>query len=105
DYHYWVSQFPRILSRLVANVRDEETRSFLTQILFQELGEGIATQRHAVLLRDLLKRLGVSRHDLDSAPRFDETAHLVSGMERLYGHSSLPRALGAQYALEHQAVP
>jgi len=105
DYLFWVRSFPSILAGLVANVRDEESRLFLTEILYSELGSGTPETMHFKLFQDFLLSLGVGEEDIKSAPRYEETTSLVGGMRTLYSHRDVLIALGAQYALEKQAFP
>jgi pyrroloquinoline-quinone synthase len=105
EYYYWIRSFPGILASLVANVNDEESRFFLVEILHSELGSGHSERAHHKLFKQLVLSLGVAEEEIHSRCYWAETEALVTGMLTLYGDSCICRALGAQYALEKQALP
>jgi len=103
EYLHWITAFPGILAKGVSNARDDDTRAFLTEILFEELGRGRREYRHSNLFWRFLRDLGVTY--FSTTPRLPETRALIRGMGDLYSHRRVATMLGAQYALEHQAVP
>jgi pyrroloquinoline quinone (PQQ) biosynthesis protein C len=104
EYGAWVTAFPAALARLTANVRDDASRSYLSSILDEELGSGVPGRCHSLLLREVFVRLGLTKEECLAPHRFRQTDSLLEGMMILYGNSRLAIAIGAQFALEHQAV-
>lgn len=104
DYHYFIDAFPRCLASLASAPVDAKSRAVLSQILYEETGAGTPDESHAALFGQILRSLGMTSEELALRPKFDETTSLVSGMVHLYGHEDVLQALGAQYALEKQAV-
>jgi pyrroloquinoline quinone (PQQ) biosynthesis protein C len=105
EYQYFTASFPGILAGLISTVDDDDTRFFLTEILYSELGSGSPARSHHKLFRQLLVAIGLSGAQIDAGPRFEETTALVDGMRNLYKGSDVLKAMGAQYALERQAFP
>jgi len=104
DYYHFIRTFPKCLAALVSAVTEEDSRFFLTGILFEEMGSGVPSGAHFKLFSRLMEGLGVASNELAAGPHFDETSLLASGMMHLYTSEDLLVALGAQYALEKKAI-
>jgi len=90
--------FPNFLSHLTALLPSLAQKTFVSQILYQELGEGIPHRAHEVAFLDCLKEMGISEDAIHHAPIFRETTELMT----LYRDSStnLELALGMLFATE-----
>jgi pyrroloquinoline quinone (PQQ) biosynthesis protein C len=96
-------EFPSILSKLIARVKDEQLRFLLVGILYSELGSGEFESAHFMLFRKLLEQAGVHVANLQDVPTREATRNLISGLYQIYEHDPFLVALGAQYILEAQA--
>jgi hypothetical protein len=66
QYRYFTVYYITDLALLIAGMEDSPMRSFLADILYDELGCGKADGAHPRLYDDFLSSLGVEDHDLDA---------------------------------------
>jgi hypothetical protein len=90
--------FPDFLSRSIAVVPRLETRTAISAILFQELGEGDPARAHERIYIETMAAAGFSRKEVAEAPAFESTHKLVQGYERASTEEN--SALGFVYGTE-----
>jgi hypothetical protein len=66
QYRFFTIYYTTDLAILIARLRDGKLRSFLADLLFDELGRGDPAEAHPCLYDDFLRSIGVTRPDLDS---------------------------------------
>ena len=84
--------FPRFLSRCVAAVPSLEIKSAVSQILFQELGEGVPERAHENIYVSTMTSVGFDRAVIAESAPFESTRRLVAGYENAV--SDWPIAIG-----------
>lgn len=90
--------FPDFLSRSIAVVPRLETRTAISSILFQELGEGDPARAHERIYIETMAAAGFSRKEVAEASPFESTRKLVQGYER--SSTEETSALGFVYGTE-----
>jgi pyrroloquinoline quinone (PQQ) biosynthesis protein C len=90
--------FPDFLSRSIAVVPKLETRTAISAILFQELGEGDPARAHERIYIETMATAGFSRKEVAEAAPFESTRKLVEGYER--ASTAETSALGFVYGTE-----
>jgi hypothetical protein len=90
--------FPDFLSRSIAVVPKLETRTAISAILFQELGEGDPARAHERIYIETMGTAGFSQKEVAEAPPFESTRKLVEGYER--ASTAETSALGFVYGTE-----
>jgi Iron-containing redox enzyme len=90
--------FPDFLSRSIAVVPRLETRTAISSILFQELGEGDPAKAHERIYVETMAAAGFSQEEVAEAPPFESTRKLVEGYERASTEET--SALGFIYGTE-----
>lgn len=104
EFYNFARFFPRILVSQLVNTEDEAVADELTRVLYSELGDGRARNRHELLYRDFLRSAGVDIHEAMNRPMLPSTRAYIEGMEQLYGDGNHARALGASFGLENMAI-
>jgi pyrroloquinoline quinone (PQQ) biosynthesis protein C len=104
EFYNFARFFPRILVAQLVNTEDEAVADELTKVLYSELGDGRARNRHELLYRDFLRSIGVDVHDAMTRPMLPSTRAYIEGMEQLYSDGNHARALGASFGLENMAI-
>ena len=104
EFYNFARFFPKILVSQLINTEDETVADELTKVLYSELGEGQAKNRHELLFRNFLRSVGIDIHEAISRPMLPSTQDYIEGMERLYGSRNHARALGASFGLENMAI-
>jgi len=104
EFYNFARFFPKILVSQLVNTEDEAVAEELTRVLYSELGEGRARNRHELLYRDFLRSVGVDVHEALTRPMLPSTRTYIEGMERLYGGGNHHLALGASFGLENMAI-
>lgn len=95
--------FPTFLSGLIAVTPDIETKTFISRILWQELGEGDPQRAHEKIYLETVSDNGFERQRVAQAPPSAATAELVAGYERA-AKEPLP-GLGFLYGTEVVDLP
>ncbi len=90
--------FPDFLSRSIAVVPKLETRTAISAILFQELGEGDPARAHERIYIGTMADAGFSRKEVAEAAPFESTRELVQGYDR--ASTEEISALGFVYGTE-----
>jgi hypothetical protein len=90
--------FPDFLSRSIAVVPKLETRTAISAILFQELGEGDPARAHERIYIETMVAAGFTQKEVAEAPPFESTRRLVQGYER--ASTKETSALGFVYGTE-----
>jgi pyrroloquinoline quinone (PQQ) biosynthesis protein C len=90
--------FPEFLARCVAVLPDIASKTAITRILNQEVGDGDASRAHEVIYLDSMRRCGFDPDRISSTAPYQETAALVDG----YRNATRTReaALGFIFATE-----
>lgn len=104
EFYSFARFFPRILVSQLVNTEDEAVADELTKVLYSELGDGRAKNRHELLYRDFLRSVGVDVHEAMHRPMIPSTRAYIDGMEQLYSSGNHNLALGASFGLENMAI-
>ncbi len=65
QYRFFTIYYTTDLAILIARLKDGKLRSFLAELLFDELGRGNPLEAHPRLYDDFLRSIGVTSQDLD----------------------------------------
>src|SRR5438270_5230736 len=104
EFYNFARFFPKILVSQLVNTEDEAVADELTSVLYSELGDGRAKNRHELLYRDFLRSIDVDVHDAMTRPMLPSTRAYIDGMEQLYSSGNHAMALGASFGLENMAI-
>ncbi|WP_447974418.1 TenA family transcriptional regulator [Nitrospira sp. Kam-Ns4a] len=104
EFYNFARFFPKILVSQLVNTEDETVAEELTRVLYSELGEGRARNRHELLYRDFLRSIGIDVHEAMTRPMLPSTRAYIEGMEQLYSSGNHHLALGASFGLENMAI-
>jgi pyrroloquinoline-quinone synthase len=104
EFYNFARFFPKILVAQLVNTEDEAVADELTTVLYSELGDGRAKNRHELLYRDFLRSVGIDVHAAMARPMLPSTKAYIEGMEQLYGSGNHATALGASFGLENMAI-
>jgi hypothetical protein len=95
--------FPTFLSRLISVSPDIETQTFISRILWEELGEGDPRAAHENIYIETILDGDFERDQVAAAPPLEATRKLVEGYERA-SSDCLP-GLGFLYGTEVVDLP
>lgn len=95
--------FPTFLSRLISVTPDIETQTFISRILWEELGEGDPQNAHEKIYRQTMTDGGFSLSEIAEAPPSEATRELVAGYEA--SSKSYLAGLGFLYGTEVVDLP
>src|ERR1041384_75279 len=73
--------FPVFLSRLIAAAPNLETQTFVSRILWQELGEGAPENAHEKIYVETIQDSGFDPDLITKAAPFDATRRLIEGYQ------------------------
>lgn len=104
EFYNFARFFPKILAAQLVNTEDEAVADELTKVLYSELGDGRAKNRHELLYRDFLRSVGIDVHEALIRPMLTSTRAYIDGMEQLYSSGNHAVALGASFGLENMAI-
>lgn len=104
EFYNFARFFPKILVSQLVNTEDEVIADELTKVLYSELGDGQARNRHELLYRTFLRSIGIAVHEAISRPMLPSTRVYIEGMEQLYSDGNHAKALGASFGLENMAI-
>jgi pyrroloquinoline quinone (PQQ) biosynthesis protein C len=104
EFYNFARFFPKILISQLVNTEDEAVADELTKVLYSELGDGQARNRHELLYRDFLRSVALDVHQVMMRPMLPSTRAYIEGMERLYSDGNHAMALGASFGLENMAI-
>lgn len=95
--------FPTFLSRLISVSPEIETQTFVSRILWEELGEGDPRQAHEKVYIDTISDGGFPREEVSGAPPLNATRRLVEGYAQ--ASTSCLSGLGFLYGTEVVDLP
>jgi pyrroloquinoline quinone (PQQ) biosynthesis protein C len=95
--------FPTFLSRLISVTPDIETQTFISRILWEELGEGDPERAHEKIYKQTMSDGGFSLGEIAEAPPSPATRELVAGYET--AATSYLAGLGFLYGTEVVDLP
>jgi pyrroloquinoline-quinone synthase len=104
EFYNFARFFPKILVAQLVNTEDEAVADELTTVLYSELGDGRAKNRHELLYRDFMRSVGIDIHQAMTRPMLPSTRAYIDGMEQLYSDGNHSTALGASFGLENMAI-
>lgn len=90
--------FPVFLSRLISVTPDVEAQTYISRILWEELGEGDPLRAHEKIYVETMTAGGFEKPQFTEAPPFAATRRLVDGYER--ASSEYLSGLGFLYGTE-----
>jgi Iron-containing redox enzyme len=74
--------FPTFLSRLISVSAEIETQTFISRILWEELGEGDPRRAHEKVYIETISDSGFAKEQVAGAPPFNATRRLLEGYEQ-----------------------
>jgi hypothetical protein len=95
--------FPTFLSRLISVMPDLNAQTFISRILWQELGEGNPQRAHEKIYIETILDGGFKEHQVAHAPPFGATTELVEGYKR--ASQDVWAGLGFLYGTEVVDLP
>lgn len=95
--------FPVFLSRLISVAPDIETQTFVSRILWEELGEGDPARAHENIYIRTMSDGGFSHEEITGAAALPATARLIAGYESASAHHLT--GLGFLYGTEVVDLP
>ena len=95
--------FPTFLSRLISVTPNIETQTFISRILWEELGEGDPQRAHEKIYKQTMSDGGFSLSEIAEAPPFTATQELIAGYET--SSTSYLAGLGFMYGTEVVDLP
>lgn len=103
QWYHPLHYFPTFLSRLISVSTNIETQTFVSRILWEELGEGDPRRAHEKIYLETIQEGGFTRELVAEAPPLEATRKLVQGYEAA-SSSCLP-GLGFLYGTEVVDLP
>jgi hypothetical protein len=103
QWFYPLHYFPTFLSRLISVTPDIETQTFISRILWQELGEGNPQQAHEKIYISTILDGSFSHGEVAEAPSLEATRRLIEGYEAASG--DYLSGLGFLYGTEVVDLP
>ena len=95
--------FPTFLSRLISVSPDIETQTYVSRILWEELGEGDPRRSHEKVYIDTMSDGGFAKEQVAGAPPLNATRRLVEGYEQ--ASANCLAGLGFLYGTEVVDLP
>jgi pyrroloquinoline quinone (PQQ) biosynthesis protein C len=95
--------FPTFLSRLISVTPNIETQTFISRILWEELGEGDPQRAHEKIYQQTMSDGGFSPSEIAEAPPFTATQELIAGYEN--SSANYLAGLGFMYGTEVVDLP
>ena len=99
QYYHHVAAFPTYLSAVHAGCDDQPTRK---QLLDNLVDEEAGSPNHPELWLQFAEGLGVSKSDVQSAPKWNETSNLIDTFRSVCSQGTTAEGLAALYAYESQ---
>ena len=99
QYYHHVAAFPTYLSAVHAGCDDQTTRK---QLLDNLVDEEAGSPNHPELWLQFAEGLGVSKSDVQSAPKWNETSNLIDTFRSVCSQGTTAEGLAALYAYESQ---
>ena len=95
--------FPTFLSRLISVSPDIETQTYVSRILWEELGEGDPRRSHEKVYIETMSDGGFAKEQVAGAPPLNATRRLVEGYEQ--ASANCLSGLGFLYGTEVVDLP
>ena len=95
--------FPNFLSRLISVSPDIETQTYVSRILWEELGEGDPRRSHERVYIETISDGGFAKEQVSGAPPLNATHRLVEGYEQ--ASTNWLSGLGFLYGTEVVDLP
>lgn len=95
--------FPVFLSRLISDTPNVETQTYISRILWEELGEGDPRRAHERIYVETMVDGGFVKEQFTEAPPLDATRRLIAGYEK--ASSDYLSGLGFLYGTEVVDLP
>ena len=99
QYYHHVAAFPTYLSAVHARCDDQPTRK---QLLDNLIDEEAGSPNHPELWLQFAKGLGVSKEDVQSSEKWNETSNLIGTFRSVCSEGTTAEGLAALYAYESQ---
>jgi len=99
QYYHHVAAFPTYLSAVHAKCDDQPTRR---QLLDNLIDEEAGSPNHPELWLQFAEALGVSKDDVQSSERWNETSNLIDTFRSVCSNGTTAEGLAALYAYESQ---
>ena len=99
QYYHHVAAFPTYLSAVHAGCDDQPTRK---QLLNNLVDEEAGSPNHPELWLQFAEGLGVTREDVTSSPKWNETSNLIGTFRSVCSEGGTTEGLAALYAYESQ---
>src|SRR5689334_7908654 len=103
EWFHPLHYFPTFLSRLISVSPEIETQTFVSRILWEELGEGDPRQAHERVYIDTISDGGFAEENVSGAPPLNATRRLVAGYAQ--ASTSCLAGLGFLYGTEVVDLP
>lgn len=88
---------------LIANIKDDDVRFELINILYEEYGSGDRSRIHVRILDRLLRALDLTLADVARTETLPATAHFSDVVSELWSNGEPPVAFGLHFGLEYLA--
>jgi pyrroloquinoline quinone (PQQ) biosynthesis protein C len=98
QYWYPIHYFTEFLPKVIAVVQDLSMRTFVSKILWQELGEGDPARAHETLYVETMVGAGIDEEDIREMPALPSSSRLVEGYRQ--STSDAASAVGFLYGTE-----
>jgi hypothetical protein len=98
QWYHPLHYFPTFLARFIAVCPNIPMQTYISKILWQELGEGDAARAHELIYKETMCRVGFDEHSFINVSPLESTRDLVTGYENST-HDFAP-ALGFTFATE-----
>src|SRR5215470_4245371 len=95
--------FPNFLSRLISVSPNLETQTYVSRILWEELGEGDPRRAHEKVYLETISDGGFAKEQVAGSPPLNETRRLVAGYEQ--ASTNWLSGLGFLYGTEVVDLP
>lgn len=103
QWYHPLHYFPTFLSRLISNSPDLESQTFISRILWQELGEGDPQRAHEKIYIETITDADFPQEPVAGALPLDATRKLVAGYEK--ASQNFLHGLGFLYGTEVVDLP
>jgi len=100
QYWYPIENFPSFLAGLIYCTKSVDIQTFVSKILYQELGEGNSQKAHPVIYKTTMSDAGLALKEIINTPPLPETTSLVEMYNLPLQHKNYLKALGGLYSTE-----
>lgn len=100
QYWYPLDNFPSFLAGLIYATKSVEIQTFVSKILYQELGEGNSPKAHSEIYKTTMSDAGLALKKIINTPPLPETTSLVEMYNLPLKQQNYLKALGGLYSTE-----